>query len=68
MPICVNKHAFIESIVEGITVFVIPFDGSIGKATDLPIVYAIDNMATFETHPVCASNSIFIPFMEKALL
>ena len=38
---CVNKHAYIESIIEGLTVNAIPFDSSIGKMSNLPIVNAI---------------------------
>ena len=44
---CVNKHIYVEAIVEGMTVDAIPFDESIGHLTDLPIlnaVYAADNM------------------------
>ena len=43
---CVSKHAYVESIVEGFTVDTIPFDKSIGKMSDLPIVntiYAFDD-------------------------
>ena len=50
---CVNKHAYVESIVEGMVVDAIPFDGSLGKASNLPIVhaiYAIDNPLTFRVH------------------
>ena len=38
---CVNKHTYIESIIEGLTVNAIPFDSSIGKMSNLPIVNAI---------------------------
>ena len=38
---CVNKHALIESVIEGLTVDAIPFDESIGKMSNLPIVHAI---------------------------
>lgn len=38
---CVNKHAFVESIVEGLSVDAVPFDDSIGKMSNLPIVHAI---------------------------
>ena len=43
---CVNKNAFIESVIEGLTVDAILFDDSIGKMSNLPIVhdiYAYDN-------------------------
>ena len=68
---CVNKHAFVESVVEGITVDAIPFDDSLGKATNLPIVhaiYAVDNKATFRTHLIRICNAIYIPHMEQALV
>ena len=45
---CVNKHAFIESVIEGLTVDAILFDDSIGKMSNLPIVhdiYAYDNLS-----------------------
>ena len=38
---CVNKHAYIESIIEGLTVGAIPLDSSIGKMSNLPIINAI---------------------------
>ena len=38
---CVNNHTFIESVIEGLTVDAIPFDDSIGKMSNLPIVHAI---------------------------
>ena len=38
---CVNKHAYIESIIEGLTVSAIPLDSSIGKMSNLPIINAI---------------------------
>ena len=60
---CVNKHAYVESIVEGMVVDAIPFDGSLGKASNLPIVhaiYAIDNPLTFSTHLIRICNSIYI--------
>lgn len=44
---CVNEHAYIESVVEGMTVDTIPFDESLGKVSNLSIVHAIlaiDNM------------------------
>ena len=68
---CVNKHAYVESIVEGMVVDAIPFDGSLGKASNLPIVhaiYAIDNPLTFSTHLIRICNSIYIHHMEQALL
>ena len=49
---CVNKHAFIESVIEGLTVGAIPFDDSIGKMSNLPIVHAIyayDNPESLRT-------------------
>ena len=49
---CVNKHAFIESIVEGMRVDAVTFDKSIGKLGDVPIVndiYAYENSNIFHT-------------------
>ena len=49
---CVNKHAFIESIVEVMKVGSVPFESSIGKPIYLPIVdsiYAYENPNTFLT-------------------
>ena len=68
---CVNKHAFVESFVEGMTVDAIPFDGSLGKASNLSIVhaiYAVDNKSTFRTHLIRICNAIYIPTMDQALL
>ena len=68
---CVNKHAHIESIVEGMTVDAIPFDQSIGKLTNLPIVnaiYAYDNPNTLITTLLRFSHSIYVKDMDNALL
>ena len=68
---CVNKHAYVESVVEGITVDAIPFDESIGKMSDLPIVHAIyayDDTHTFRTILVRINNAIYIKDMKNALL
>lgn len=68
---CVNKHAYIEHVVEGMTVDAIPFDKSIGKLEQLPIVHAIfayDNPATFRTHLLRFNHSIYIKTMENSLL
>jgi hypothetical protein len=68
---CVNKHAFIESIVEGFTVDAIPFDKSIGKLTDLPIVnavYAYDHPVEMTTHLLRFNHSIYVKDMDNALL
>ena len=68
---CVNKHAFIESIVEGFTVDAIPFDKSIGKLTDLPIVnaiYAYDNQTDMTTHLLRFNQAIYVKHMDNALL
>lgn len=68
---CVNKHAFISEIVEGQTVDAVPFDSSIGKLTDLPIVHAIlavDNTLTYETHLIRLNNAIYVKSMENCLL
>ena len=43
---CANNHAFVESILEAMRFDAVPFDESIGKTSDLPIVnaiYAYDN-------------------------
>lgn len=68
---CVNKHVFIENVVDGMTVDAVPFDGSLGKACNLSIVhaiFAIDNPITFRSHLMRISNSIHIPNIEQALL
>ena len=68
---CVNKHAYVETIVDGLTVDAIPFDSRIGKLTNLPIVHAIfavDNITTFETHLIRLNHSIYIRDMEHSLL
>ena len=49
---CLNKHAFIESVIEGLTLDAIPFDDSNGKMSNLPIVHAIyayDNPESLRT-------------------
>ena len=38
---CVNKYAYIETTVDGITVDAIPFDETLGKLSNLPIVHDI---------------------------
>ena len=68
---CVNKHAYIESIVEGMTVDAVPFDESIGRLSDLPIVnaiYAYDNPETMRTSLLRFNNAIYIKGMDNALL
>ena len=68
---CVNKHAYIESIVEGHTVGAIPFDQSIGKLTNLPIVnaiYAFDDPQSMRTTLLRFNQAIFIKNVENALL
>lgn len=68
---CVNKHAYIEHVVEGMTVDAIPFDDSLGKAEGLSIVhaiYAIDDPTTFTTYLIRICNAIYIPYMKQGLL
>ena len=68
---CSNEHAFVEHIVEGVTVDAIPFDERLGKATNLSIVhaiYAVDDPVTFNTYLIRLCNSIHIPHMKNALL
>ena len=68
---CINKHAYVEHVVDGVTVDAIPFDDSLGKASNLHIVhaiYAIDNPVTFRTHLIRINNGIYIPTMKQALL
>ena len=68
---CVNKHAYIETVVEGITVDAIPFDSQLGKMSNLPIVHAIyayDDTFTSRTTLIRINNAIFIRDMENALL
>ena len=64
---CVNKHAFIESIIEGLTVDAIPFDDSIGKMSNLPIVHAIyayDDPESLRTFLLRFNNTIYIKNMK----
>ena len=59
---CVNKHEFIESIVEGMRVDEVPFYDIIGKLTDLPIInsiYAYDNPNTFRTILLQINHEIY---------
>ena len=68
---CVNKHAYIESVVEGMTVDAIPFDASMGKMSDLPIVnaiYAYDDKDSMQTTLLRFNHSIYIMNMSNALL
>ena len=68
---CVNKYAYIESIIEGHKVDAIPFDQSIGKLTNLPIVnaiYAFDDPQSMRTTLLRFNQAIFIKNMENALL
>lgn len=68
---CVNDHAYIETIVEGMTVDAIPFDESLGKVPNLSIVHAIfavDNMLDGHTHLIRLCNSIYVPHMNNCLL
>ena len=68
---CVNKHAYIESVIEGITVDAIPFDSSMGKMSDLPVVnaiYAYDDPDSLQTILLRFNNSIYIKDMKNALL
>ena len=67
---CVNKHTYVETIIDDLTVDAIPFDSRIGKLTNLPIVHAIfavDNSITFETHLIILNHSIYIRDMEHSL-
>ena len=68
---CVNKHAFVESIVEGLYVDAVPFDDSIGKMANLPIVHAIyayDDPESLQTFLLRFNNAIYIKNMKNALL
>lgn len=68
---CVNKHAYIETVVEGMTVDAIPFDSQLGKMSNLPIVHAIyayDDVFTSRTTLIRINNAIYIRDMENALL
>ena len=60
---CVNKHVFIESVIGGLTVYSIPFDDSIWKMSNLPIVHAIyvyDNPESLRTFLLIFNNAIYI--------
>ena len=68
---CVKKHALIESVIEGLTVDAIPFDESIGKMSNIPIVHAIyayDNPESLRTFLLRFNNAIYIKNMKNALL
>ena len=68
---CVNKHTYIESIVEGLTVDAIPFHLSMGRMSNLPIVHAIyahDDTESMHTTLLQFHNSIYIQDMTNALL
>ena len=68
---CVNKHAFIESIVEVMRVNAVPFEKCIGKISDLQIInaiYAYDNLNTFRTILLQINHVIYIKDMKHALL
>ena len=59
---CVNNHAFVEHVVEGVTVDVIPFDDQLGKASNLTIVhaiYAVGDPITFRMHLLRINNAIY---------
>ena len=69
--ICVNKHTFIESIVEVLTVDTVSFEKIIGKLSGLPIVnstYAYDNLNIFCTILLQMNHAIYIEDMKHALL
>ena len=60
---CVNKQAFIESVIEGLTVDAIPFDESIGKMSNLPMVhtiYAYDDPESLRAFLLQFNNAIYI--------
>ena len=67
---CVNKHAFVESIVEGLYVDAVPFDDSIGKMANLPIVHAIyayDDPESLQTFLLRFNNAIYKGY-EKCII
>ena len=67
----VNKHAFIESIVEGVRVHPLQFYKSIVKRSDLPIVitiYAYENPNTSCTIILKTNHVIYIKDMKHKLL
>ena len=66
-----NRHKHIESIIEGFTVDSIPFDTSIGKVSNLPIVhvvYAYDNPQIMHTFIIRFNHTIYIKGMDNVLL
>ena len=68
---CVNKHAFIEAIVDDMTVDAILFDETIGRLSNLSVVhaiYAFDNMNTAETMLLRINHAIYVENMKNALL
>ena len=59
----VNKHAFIESIIEGLTVDAILYDDSSGKRSKIPLVhdiYAYDDPESLRTFLLQFNNAIYI--------
>ena len=68
---CLKKHASVESVIEGFTVDAIPFDDSIGKMSNLPIVHAIyayKDPESLRTFLLQFNNTIYIKNMKDALL
>ena len=68
---CVNKHAYVEAFVEGMTVDAFPFDENIGHLKDLPIVhaiYAVDNIMSYATTLIRINHAVYIKDMQNALL
>ena len=67
----VKKYSFVESIVYLMRVDAVPFDKSIGKLSDLPIVnylYSYDKPNKFRTIILRIKHAIYIKDMKHAML
>ena len=68
---CVNRHAYVESIVECVTFDAVSFDESLEKLSNLPIVdaiYAYNNPQTTRTSLLRFNNAIYMKCMDNTLL
>ena len=68
---CANNHTFVASILEVMRVNAVPFDKSIGKTSDLPIVnaiYAYENPNKFRTIILQINHEIYTKEMKHAML
>ena len=67
----VNNHTFVESILEVMRVYAVPFDKNFGKLSDVPIVnaiYAYDNPNKFRSIILRINHEIYTKEMKHAML